>query len=127
MHRALISSAVGLSLVACSAPPPSATPISIAQPADTGTRLFVTSGCGGCHTLAGVPTATGLAGPNLTNVSLRPTLAGETVPNDPATLERFLLDPRSVKADARMPNVGLTASEARELADFLMRQPNQRR
>jgi hypothetical protein len=32
-----------------------------------------------------------------------------------------------VKADARMPNVGLTASEARELADFLMRQPNQRR
>jgi cytochrome c1 len=60
-------------------------------------------------------------------VSLRPTLAGETVPNEPATLERFLLDPRSVKADARMPNVGLTASEARELADFLMRQPNQRR
>src|SRR5207244_6430575 len=35
-----------------------------------GRRLFLASGCGGCHTLDGLPGATGVAGPNLTNVAL---------------------------------------------------------
>ena len=40
-----------------------------------GQRLLADKGCGGCRTLAGVPAATGLAGPSLTNVALRPIVA----------------------------------------------------
>jgi cytochrome c1 len=99
-------------------------PVTAAAPAE---RLFVDSGCGGCHTLSGVAGATGVAGPNLTNVSLRPTLAGNTIPNTPETLARFLLEPASVAPDTRMPSVGLTPHEAQQLAAFLFGLPNARR
>jgi cytochrome c1 len=92
-------------------------------PSAGGARLFLAAGCGGCHTLAGLPGASGVAGPSLTNVVLRPTLAGETIPMTPETLTRFLLDPASVKAGSPMPNVGLTEPQARELAEYLYRQP----
>jgi len=90
-------------------------------------RLFIQAGCGGCHTLAGVPGATGIAGPNLTNVTLRPTLAGDSVPMTRESLTRWLLYPTAVKSDARMPSVGLTPQEATDLAAFLFDQPSTRR
>ncbi len=91
-----------------------------------GRHLFVTAGCAGCHTIEGVPGASGATGPNLTNVTLRPTLAGETIPTSPATLVRWLLDPQSVKPGAAMPSVGLTTQQAQDLAAFLYSQPYNR-
>lgn len=88
-----------------------------------GRALITSKGCGGCHTVEGVPGATGDAGPNLTNVVVRPTLAGNTIPMTPQNLTRWLMDPRSVKPAARMPNVGLTPGEARDLTAFLYSQP----
>ncbi len=88
-----------------------------------GSRLFINAGCGGCHTLPGTAGASGVAGPNLNNVVLRPTLAGETIPMDPATLTRWLVDPSSLKPGTPMPSVGLTESEARDIAAFLYSQP----
>jgi cytochrome c len=88
-----------------------------------GRRLFVTSGCGGCHTLGGVTSATGVAGPNLTNVVLRPTLAGETIPMTAETLAAFLRDPAAVKPGTSMPAVGLTAAQASDITAFLYSQP----
>jgi cytochrome c1 len=88
-----------------------------------GRRLFVAAGCAGCHTLQGLP-ATGVAGPNLTNVVLRPTLAGEMIPMTPESLTRFLLEPAALKPGSPMPNVGLTEPEARDLAAFLYSQPH---
>jgi cytochrome c1 len=73
--------------------------------------------------VAGVPDANGTAGPNLTNVTLRPTLAGDSIPASPATLVRWLLDPQSVKPGATMPSVGLTTQQAQDLAAFLYSQP----
>ena len=90
----------------------------------TGRQLFVSAGCAGCHTLNNLPGATGVAGPNLTNVVLRPTLAGETIPLTPDTLTHFLLDPSAVKPGSAMPSVGLTEPEARDLAAFLYSQPH---
>jgi cytochrome c len=121
IERALVSGAA-MCVFACSAPPPAAPPAATAAPQ----LLFMQAGCGGCHTLAGVPGASGVAGPNLTNISLRPTLAGDSIPNTPEALERWLLDPSSLKPDARMPSVGLTQQEARELALFLVRLPASR-
>ena len=88
-----------------------------------GRRLFVSTGCGGCHTLSGVDGANGVAGPILNNVVLRPTLAGETIPMSPETLTRWLLDPAALKPGTPMPSVGLTEPEARDVAAYLYSLP----
>jgi cytochrome c2 len=91
---------------------------------NTGRILIQARGCGGCHTVSGVPGATGVAGPNLSNVALRPTLAGDSIPNSPDNLERWLLDPPSVKPGTTMPNLGLSDQDARDLVAFLESQPH---
>jgi cytochrome c oxidase subunit 2 len=91
-----------------------------------GRRLFVSTGCGGCHTVRGVPAATGVSGPNLTNVVLRPTLAGETLAMSPETLAGFLLDPAGIKPGSPMLNVGLTSEQALHITAFLYSQPHNR-
>ena len=87
-----------------------------------GQQLLIDKGCGGCHTVAGVPGASGVAGPNLTNIGLRPTLAGASIPNSPKTMTAWLMDPAALKSDARMPNVGLSQQEAQDLTAFLFSQ-----
>ena len=88
-----------------------------------GQQLVMTRGCGGCHTVSGVPGANGVAGPNLTNVVLRPTLAGDRLPMSPEMMTRWLLDPHALKPDTSMPNVGLSQQEAQDLTAFLFSQP----
>lgn len=111
------------------APPESRPPVITPAPGldvgdpRTGQRLLIEKGCGGCHTLAGVPGASGVAGPNLTNIGLRPTLAGAAIPNSPQTMVAWLMDPSALKPDARMPNLGLTQQEAQDLTAFLFSQP----
>ncbi|MBI4493542.1 MAG: c-type cytochrome [Chloroflexi bacterium] len=90
---------------------------------ENGRQLFVAKGCIGCHTLRGVPAATGVVGPNLTNVALRPTLAGETIENSPQNMARWILDPPSLKPGTAMPRLGLAEQEARNLVAFLYSQP----
>ena len=91
---------------------------------EAGRQAFLTTGCSGCHTLTGVDGATGLAGPILTNVVLRPTLAGETIPMSPETMTRWLLDPAAVKPGTSMPGVGLDEQEARNLTAYLFSLPS---
>ena len=91
---------------------------------EAGRRAFLATGCGGCHTVTGVDGASGLAGPILTNVVLRPTLAGESIPMSPETMTRWLLDPAAVKPGTAMPNVGLDEQEARDLTAYLYSLPN---
>ena len=91
---------------------------------EAGRRAFLATGCGGCHTVTGSEGASGLAGPILTNVVLRPTLAGESIPMSPETMTRWLLDPAAVKPGTAMPNVGLEEQEARDLTAYLYSLPN---
>ena len=96
----------------------------VAGDPNVGRRLIQQKGCGGCHTVSGVAGATGVAGPNLTNIALRPTLAGDRIPNSADMLQRWLLDPSSLKPGTTMPNVGLSDQEARDLVAFLESQPH---
>jgi cytochrome c1 len=89
-----------------------------------GAQLMSTKGCSGCHTVDGLPGATGVTGPNLTNITLRPTIAGETIPNSPDMLQQWLLDPPALKPGTSMPKLGLTQAEARDLVAFLESQPH---
>jgi cytochrome c1 len=97
--------------------------------AERGRSLFMSSsitqpsGCGTCHTVRGVPGASGVVGPNLTNVSLRPTLAGDTIQNTPENMMRWIMDPPATKPGALMPKLNVTDAQARDLTAFLYSQP----
>jgi cytochrome c len=90
---------------------------------EVGRGYFATKGCTGCHSLEGFTGASGVEGPTLNNMTLRPTIAGETIQNTPDNLTRWIQDPPSLKPGTRMPNLGLTQQEARDLAAFLYSQP----
>ena len=90
---------------------------------ENGRALFTSKGCTGCHTLRDYPGATGVEGPNLTNMPLRPTIAGETIQNSADNLARWIQDPPSLKPGTRMPNLGLSSQEARDLAAYLYSVP----
>jgi cytochrome c1 len=90
---------------------------------ENGRRVFIARGCGACHTLTGVPTAAGIVGPNLTNVVLRPTLAGDSIPMTPENLTRWILNPPALKPGTAMPALGLTEQEAQDVTAFLYSQP----
>lgn len=83
-----------------------------------GRALIERFSCGACHTIPGIHTANGLVGPPLYFFSRRTYIAGE-LPNTPANLQRWLLDPPSVEPGTAMPNLGLKPAEARDIAAYL--------
>jgi cytochrome c1 len=77
-------------------------------------------GCGSCHTISGVRGADGLVGPSLSGFGRRRTIAGR-LPNTPENLVRWILDPQRIKRGDTMPDVGLSADQARDVAAYLER------
>ena len=81
-----------------------------AQPAATpesdierrGQQLFQDYGCGACHTIRGTDAA-GVAGPDLTHVGSRHSLAAATLPNDAQAFARWIADNQHIKPDNLMP------------------------
>lgn len=70
--------------------------------ASRGWKVFSESGCGACHVVRGTA-ANGLMGPDLTHFADRRTLAAGILPNDPATLRRWIADADGLKPGVRMP------------------------
>ena len=60
-------------------------------------------GCGGCHVIPGVTAAVGRVGPPLTDFAERAFVAGR-LPNEPASLVRWILDPQGVSPGTAMPD-----------------------
>ena len=93
----------------------------------TDTRIYASGGCAACHTLLSVPQASNVVGPNLTNVVLRPTIAGDTIPMTPDNLRSWIRDAPSMKPppSGMMPSLAqnVTENDARDLAAFLYSQP----
>lgn len=86
--------------------------------AETGRQLIQSYGCAACHTIDGIPGATGIVGPPLRDFAQRSTLAG-SFPNVPRHLVSWLIDPPAMQPGTAMPNLGLTAEQARHIATFL--------
>ncbi len=85
---------------------------------DRGRRLLIEYGCGTCHTIPGVRGADGLVGPPLNNFSQRTFIAGQ-LPNNPENLARWIQDPQEVEPGTAMPDLGVSAEEARNMAAYL--------
>jgi cytochrome c oxidase subunit 2 len=83
-----------------------------------GERVFTASVCASCHAIRG-STASGLAGPDLTHVGGRKTLAAGALPNDAASLRAWIADPQRYKPGALMPRVPLSDADLDALVVYL--------
>lgn len=86
---------------------------------DAGKVLIGRYGCGACHEIPSVPAASGRVGPSLEGFAGRAEIAG-LLPNDPAELDLWLRQPQTVKPGNGMPNQGISETEARDIAAYLL-------
>jgi cytochrome c len=74
--------------------------------------------CGGCHMIRGVSAANGQVGPSLNGIAVRSTIAGKLA-NTPDNMVVWLQHPQAVVPGNGMPEQGVTATEARDMAAYL--------
>lgn len=85
-----------------------------------GAQIIASKPCVGCHTIPGIPGATGTVGPNLGGVASRTKIAGGAVPNTgPDDLKKWIMNPPALKPGTLMPNLGLTDDEATKIVAYL--------
>jgi cytochrome c len=75
-------------------------------------------GCATCHTIPGINGADALVGPPLNQMGSRSYIAG-VMPNTPANMIRWIENPPGVDRLTAMPNLGVTDSDARDIAGYL--------
>ena len=75
-------------------------------------------GCAGCHTIPGIRGADALVGPPLEHLSQRSYIGG-VVRNSPDNLTRWIQNAPGIDPMTAMPNLHLTAGEARDAAAYL--------
>jgi len=85
---------------------------------ERGEALFIQYGCGSCHSATGVRTATGDVGPPMDGIATRVIIAGHLANNAP-NMERWIQDPQHVSPGTAMPDLGVSAGDARDITAFL--------
>ncbi|MBW3547480.1 MAG: c-type cytochrome [Actinobacteria bacterium] len=108
-----------LALAACQDDEPSARSTVATGNPELGRELLESYGCGSCHTIPGVKGADALVGPPLTSFAHRSYVAGQLA-NTPDNLARWIQDPRRVEPGTAMPDLGVDAEEARNMAAYLL-------
>jgi len=83
-----------------------------------GEAMFIQYGCGSCHAVKNVRTATGMVGPPLDGIALRVIIAGH-LSNTPENMEKWIRDPQQVSPGTAMPNLNVGAGDARDITAFL--------
>lgn len=83
-----------------------------------GRALVVQYGCGACHVVPGIRSATGRVGPRLEGIREQVYLGG-VLPNGPDNLAAWIERPRDFSPQTAMPNLGITPEEARHIAAYL--------
>jgi cytochrome c oxidase assembly factor CtaG/cytochrome c2 len=85
---------------------------------ERGELAFRRYGCGSCHSIDGVPGAAGLVGPPLGGIGARAYVAG-VLTNTPENITRWIQSPQAVDSLTAMPDLGVTSSDARDIAAWL--------
>jgi len=115
---AVVALALGMLLGGCHSGRNPASRVVTGGSVDQGARAIKHYGCGSCHTIPGIAGANGLVGPPLVKFSRRGYIAG-MLPNTANNLEHWIQDPQSVVPRNDMPNLGVTADEARDITAYL--------
>ncbi|HEX9530076.1 MAG TPA: c-type cytochrome [Acidimicrobiales bacterium] len=120
----LVVSAVSAALAgpllgACSHPASPFHPLEAGNPR-LGEAAIVHYGCGSCHTIPGVRGADSLMSPPLAHFGKRAFIAGR-IGNTEPNLIRWIEDPQAVDPGNVMPNLGVTDTDAANIAAYLER------
>ena len=75
-------------------------------------------GCGSCHTIPGIDGADAYVGPPLDHWARRGYIAG-MLPNSATNLEHWIRDPQAVVPGNDMPDLGVSAQQAKDIAAYL--------
>lgn len=75
-------------------------------------------GCGSCHVVPGLATASGKVGPPLDRVARRGYLGG-VLPNTPDNMIAWIRFPQKFAPKSAMPDLGVSEAEARDMAAYL--------
>ena len=89
-----------------------------APDSDRGKRAVHQYACLTCHAIPGLVGANAPVGPPLAGIGSRGVIAGRLA-NNPDNMVRWLRAPRQVNPNSAMPDLGLTESDARDIAAFL--------
>lgn len=82
-------------------------------------RLALTQyACNACHRIPGVTGSDVHVGPPLAGIASRALIAG-ALPNHPAQMQRWIVDPQSVDPATTMPNMQVAPRDARDIAAYL--------
>jgi len=107
-------------LAACTKRPPDADPLTGGNPR-VGQQLVARYGCAACHEIEGIAHADSQVGPSLKAIRDRGYIAG-VVPNTTSNLIRWIQHPRAIDPKSAMPDLGVSETEARDIAAYLYNQ-----
>jgi cytochrome c len=116
MHAVMILVLVAVFVAACGRDEPRR-PVAEGD-AERGRALIQSYGCGSCHTIPGVLGARALVGPPLWAIADRGYIGG-VLPNTQSDMVRWIRNPRAINPRTVMPNMGVTESDARDIAAYL--------
>jgi cytochrome c oxidase subunit 2 len=83
-----------------------------------GRRVFESTACVNCHTVAGRP-ANGSFGPDLTHLMSRDTIAAGAALNTAENLRLWIQNPDAIKPGSKMPAMGLSDQDVNAVAAYL--------
>ena len=83
-----------------------------------GEAMFIQYGCGSCHALKNVRTATGMVGPPLDGVAMRVIIGGRLA-NKPENMEKWIRNPQQISPGTAMPDLRVGENDARDITAFL--------
>lgn len=83
-----------------------------------GRELVRSYGCGACHTIPHVTGAVAVVGPSLDGIASRAYIAG-VLPNEPVNMMRWIMNPPGIDPKTAMPNLRVSARDARDIAAYL--------
>jgi cytochrome c oxidase subunit 2 len=85
-----------------------------------GEQVFQQNTCVSCHTIRGLPGASGTVGPDLTHVGSRTTLGAGVIGNTTANIQSWIANPQAIKPGVLMPAYQtLGTADLAALADYL--------
>ena len=93
-------------------------PAIVSDAASDGQRIFETTACINCHTVAGT-VANGRFGPDLTHLMSRDTIAAGGAPNTPENLRLWIRNPDAIKPGSLMPAMQLNERDLDALTAYL--------
>jgi len=92
--------------------------VAVGGDVERGEAMFIQYGCGSCHALSDVRTATGNVGPPLDGIATRVIIGGHLA-NNPANMEHWIRDPQQVSPGTAMPDLHVGETDARDITAFL--------